>query len=182
MKGLSFSEWSDLPLSYHVLQTTSRKPPHRTMILSAILILLTSTTVFSQNHGHQEPTEAQYQQYITELWTASNYDNNDVFSLIELHDVFVHYDTNRDGTITRHEYTNYIGSQVPDLLSFAHALYDIYDANGDHHLGAQDLDVLYKKMDIDGDGTVSKTDFFTFWNQTLHAHAHLHGHGQHLVG
>ena len=52
----------------------------------------------SQNHGHQEPTEAQYQQYITELWTASNYDNNDVFSLIELHDVFVHYDTNSEYT------------------------------------------------------------------------------------
>lgn len=78
-------------------------------------------------------------------------------------------------------------------MSYAHALYDIYDANGDHHLGMQDLDALYSKMDTDGntieclckhkanniftiamlrlrnhisgDGTVSKTDFYTFWNQ-----------------
>lgn len=55
-----------------------------------------------------------------------------------------------DGTITRHEYTNLISSQAPDLLSYAHALYDIYDANGDHHLGMQDLDALYSLMDSDG--------------------------------
>lgn len=50
--------------------------------------------ITSQNHGHHEFTKAQYQQHITELWTGSNYDNNDVLSLVELHDVFVHYDTN----------------------------------------------------------------------------------------
>eukprot|EP00105_Crassostrea_gigas_P022544 XP_011442108.1 PREDICTED: uncharacterized protein LOC105338608 [Crassostrea gigas] len=152
------------------------------MISSLLVILGASTTIYCQNHGHHELTEAQYQQHITELWRGSNYDNNDILSLVELHDVFVHYDTNKDGTITRHEYTNLISSQAPDLSSYAHALYDIYDANGDHHLGMQDLDALYSKMDSDGDGTVSKTDFYTFWNQTLHALAHLHGHGQHLVG
>lgn len=55
-----------------------------------------------------------------------------------------------DGTITRHEYTNLISSQAPDLSSYAHALYDIYDANGDHHVGMQDLNALYSKMDSDG--------------------------------
>ncbi|XP_062596777.1 uncharacterized protein LOC134258262 isoform X2 [Saccostrea cucullata] len=155
-----------------------------TMHSIVLLVLMTSATGFSQNHGHghSELTEPQYQQHIQELWTASNYDNNDVFSMVELHDVFAHYDTNRDGQITRHEYTTFIGSQAPDLLSYAHALYDIYDANGDHHLRLADFDALYAKMDMDGDGTVSKADFFSFWHQTLVANAHLHGHGQHLVG
>lgn len=55
-----------------------------------------------------------------------------------------------DGTITRHEYTNFISSQAPDLLQFAHGLYDIYDANGDHHLGLTDLNALHSKIDVDG--------------------------------
>lgn len=55
-----------------------------------------------------------------------------------------------DGTITRHEYTTFLSAQTPELLSYAHALYDIYDADGDHHLGMQDLDALYSKMDSDG--------------------------------
>lgn len=59
-----------------------------------------------------------------------------------------------DGTITRHEYTTFLSAQTPELLSYAHALYDIYDADGDHHLGMQDLDELYAKMDIDGNITI----------------------------
>lgn len=53
--------------------------------------------LFSQNHGHHghgDLTEAQYQQYIEELWTSGNTDGNDVFTNVELHDIFVHYDTN----------------------------------------------------------------------------------------
>ena len=74
MKGLSFSEWSDLPLSYHVLQTTSRKPPHRTMILSAIIILLTSTTVFRYAYIFKLNDKLYvYMNFIQRIWGYSVY-------------------------------------------------------------------------------------------------------------
>ncbi|XP_052674733.1 uncharacterized protein LOC128156586 [Crassostrea angulata] len=151
------------------------------MISFLFIVCVASTPAYSQNHGHHEGlTEDQYQEHIDKYWTSSNTDNDDVLSVAELHTILAYYDLNNDGTITRHEYTTFLSAQTPELLSYAHALYDIYDADGDHHLGMQDLDKLYAKMDIDGDGTVSKTDFYNFWNQILHDLAHLHGHGHHL--
>ena len=51
--------------------------------------------------------------------------------------------------MSRHEYTAFT-TQAPELHDFAHALYDIFDANGDHHVDDHDISALYGKMDKDG--------------------------------
>ncbi|XP_069121385.1 uncharacterized protein [Argopecten irradians] len=135
------------------------------------------------NHGHHHgQTTTDYTHYVDELWNNVNYDHDTAhFSKVELHDFFVFADTNKDGTITRHEYVTAATKDAPDLFEFSHGLFDNFDANGDHHLDLQDTTALYNRMDTDGDGFITKTEFYAYWTQILNSLAHTHGNG-HLLG
>ncbi|XP_033732669.1 uncharacterized protein LOC117322050 [Pecten maximus] len=137
----------------------------------------------THNHGHHhEQTAAAYTHYVDELWTNVNYDYDTThFSRVELHDFFVFADTNKDGTITRHEYVTAATKNAPDLTEFTHGLFDTFDANGDHHLTLYDTEALYNRMDADGDAFITKAEFYTFWTNVLNSLAHTHGNG-HLLG
>lgn len=55
-----------------------------------------------------------------------------------------------DGRIERLEYACYQYNVHPALGNFAHALFDEYDTDNDHHLNNNDLQRLHNMMDTNG--------------------------------
>ena len=55
-----------------------------------------------------------------------------------------------DGRVTRSEYTTYQTRHDPELEGLAHALFNVYDVNDDHHLVMDDYVAFYRSMDSDG--------------------------------
>ncbi|KAK3087283.1 hypothetical protein FSP39_004096 [Pinctada imbricata] len=84
------------------------------------------------------------------IFHSSDYNHDGVFSRDELDQAFAKYDSDGDGRISRHEYTIHLTQEAPSLHDFAHALYDDYDMNGDHHLDHSDFDMYFAKIDSDG--------------------------------
>ncbi|XP_059162581.1 uncharacterized protein LOC131945964 [Physella acuta] len=93
----------------------------------------------------------------------------------ELNQSFVQYDTNGDNRVTRNEYTNYINEHSPTLHSLSHALYDIYDVDGDHNLDHHDYDNFFRLMDGNDDGLISKDEYVRYWSILFTDLEHLHG-------
>ncbi|OWF39927.1 hypothetical protein KP79_PYT04264 [Mizuhopecten yessoensis] len=148
------------------------------MARSSILLLALANSHSHGHHGHA----VDYTHYVDELWTNVNYDHDTLhFTTVELHDFLVFADTNKDGSITRHEYVTAATKDAPDLTAFSHGLFDTFDANNDHHLTLDDTTALYDRMDSDGDGFITKPEFYTFWTNVLTSLAHTHGNGN-LLG
>merc|ERR1711874_763840 len=95
----------------------------------------------------------------------------------ELDHTFKDYDTNGDGRVSRHEYTGYVDLHSPNLHDLSHALYDIYDVDGDHHLDKHDFDNLYALIDGDADGIVEEIEFIKYWSVLFVNLEHIHGQG-----
>merc|ERR1712043_69364 len=112
------------------------------------------------------------------LFHGSDLDGDGVFSRTELDQVFVKYDADNDGRVSRHEYTTYLMADAPTLEQFAHALYDDYDVIADHHLDHRDFDAYYAKLDANQDGQVTYDEFVPYWTDLFIKNEHLHGtHG-----
>ncbi|XP_060071897.1 uncharacterized protein LOC132551772 [Ylistrum balloti] len=153
------------------------------MSVSSILLLALCVPLVlcANNHGHHNH-HVDYTHYIDELWNEVNYDlDTQHFSRVELHDFLVFADSNKDGTITRHEYVTAATKDAHDLTDFTNGLFNTFDANGDHHLTLSDTTALYNRMDADGDALITKPEFYSFWTAVLTSLAHTHGHG-HLLG
>lgn len=69
------------------------------------------------------------------------------------------YDTNRDGRVSRHEYTEYTNLHTPTLYALSHALYDIYDVDNDHHLDLHDFENFFRLLDSNADNMVNEDEF-----------------------
>ncbi|XP_063411800.1 uncharacterized protein LOC134694687 [Mytilus trossulus] len=118
-----------------------------------------------------------YNETAMSMFLTSDTDHDACFERSELDHVFVVYDTDGSGTVSRHEYTVHITATNPELHDFAHVLYDDYDLDGDHHLEKHDYDAYFAKLDADSDGCVTPTEFVDYWTVIFIANEHLHGHG-----
>ncbi|CAL1543419.1 unnamed protein product, partial [Lymnaea stagnalis] len=70
-----------------------------------------------------------------------------------------YYDEDRNGRVSRHEYTDYIDLHTPALHSISHALYDVYDVDSDHQLDHHDFENFFSLMDGNDNGVVSHEEF-----------------------
>ncbi|XP_041368674.1 uncharacterized protein LOC121383011 isoform X2 [Gigantopelta aegis] len=98
---------------------------------------------------HGQTTHELYERMIDDIWSSSDDNDDGIFSQFELIKTFSGYDTNGDGTITRHEYVNHVQVPSEHVHRYLHALFDIFDVNGDHHFNHHDYHGLYTKMDKD---------------------------------
>ena len=51
------------------------------------------------------------------------------------------------GEVSRHEFTEFVCAEVPDLYNMGHYLFDEFDFNGDHHLQTLDYRLMLNKTD-----------------------------------
>ncbi|VDI36766.1 Hypothetical predicted protein, partial [Mytilus galloprovincialis] len=108
-----------------------------------------------------------YNETAMSMFLTSDTDHDACFERTELDHVFVVYDTDGSGTVSRHEYTVHITATNPELHDFAHVLYDDYDLDGDHHLEKHDYDAYFAKLDADSDGCVTPDEFVNYWTVGL---------------
>lgn len=107
-------------------------------------------------------------------------------TLLEFHQSFNKYDINGNGKVDRHEYTEAICAQSPEMYQYSHYMYDEFDADHDHSLEASDYDFFFPKMDTNGDGMIDYTEYTAFGHTVAqkllalgtHHEIHNHGHSQ----
>ncbi|XP_067660823.1 uncharacterized protein [Haliotis asinina] len=133
--------------------------------------------VSGQHHDHN--SHEIYNNVIEDVWLSSDANGDGIFERYELTGVFAHYDDNGNNIITYHEYMDSVPPHSP-LRDFSHAVFKEFDANDDDLLDSPDIDLVFNKMDSDGNKEVSKAEFTAFWMKILTETAHLHGHGLHL--
>merc|ERR1711915_453217 len=83
----------------------------------------------------------------------------------EINEVFKGYDTNKDGRVSRHEYTSFTDQHTPSLHALSHALYDIYDVDNDHHLDKHDFENFFQLIDADGNDIIDEGEFIQYWTK-----------------
>ncbi|XP_064617096.1 uncharacterized protein LOC135481094 [Liolophura sinensis] len=113
------------------------------------------------------------------MFKAEDHNGDGVLSRNETVGSFVKFDFNRDGRIERLEYACYQYNVHPDLGNFAHALFDEYDTDNDHHLDMHDIESLSYRMDTNNDGNVVESEFVAFWVQLFKKYENYHLHGAH---
>ncbi|XP_046376348.1 uncharacterized protein LOC124149046 [Haliotis rufescens] len=140
-----------------------------------VTILLVGVSCQHHNHNSHEI----YTNVIENVWLSSDDNGDGIFERFELTLVFAHYDENGDKIVTHHEYMDSVPAHST-LREYSHAVFKEFDANDDHLLDTPDIDLVYGKMDLDGNKEVSKDEFTAYWMNILTKTAHLHGHGLHL--
>jgi len=135
----------------------------------ALLLFLPALTLAYDLKPYNETAHLMF------IGTDANKDG--VLSRSELDATFKDYDTNGDGRVSRQEYTSYTDLHSPTLHDLSHALYDIYDVDGDHHLDKHDFDNLYALIDGDADGIVEEIEFIKYWSVLFVNLEHIHGQG-----
>merc|ERR1712179_24995 len=120
------------------------------------------------------------------MFLAEDLNQDGVITIEELEAEFDQYDTNNNGMVSRHEYTEYICHAEPILYNLARYLYDDYDMDGDHHLRKTDYDAFFHRLDKDDDDLVTPAEYIELWEGLfvkyeyveVHSQTHMHGHSQ----
>ncbi|XP_064616683.1 uncharacterized protein LOC135480703 [Liolophura sinensis] len=120
-----------------------------------------------------------YDKTAASMFKAEDHNGDGVLSRNETVGSFVKFDFNGDGRIERLEYACYQYNVHPALGNFAHALFDEYDTDDDHHLNTHDLESLSYRMDTNNDGNVVESEFVAFWVQLFKKYENYHIHGAH---
>ncbi|XP_048245447.1 uncharacterized protein LOC125376924 [Haliotis rufescens] len=146
--------------------------------MSSFFIVAILLVGVSCEHNHHDSHEI-YTNVIENVWLSSDDNGDGIFERFELTLVFAHYDENGDKIVTHHEYMDSVPAHST-LREYSHAVFKEFDANDDDLLDTPDIDLVYGKMDLDGNKEVSKDEFTAYWMNILTKTAHLHGHGLHL--
>merc|ERR1711909_8810 len=113
-------------------------------------------------------------------------DHDGFITKTEMYQQFMTYDSNGDGKISRHEYTETICRLAPQMYGVSHYMYDTYELNHDHTLDTPDIDMIFPIIDTYSDGKVDFNEYLenlkksaqTLQNLGTHQQTHNHGHSQ----
>ncbi|XP_041347935.1 uncharacterized protein LOC121367683 isoform X2 [Gigantopelta aegis] len=127
-----------------------------------ILLLTLIGYVYSQQmcvHNNQDKLTADH--VVTQVANYADHDRNGKITVFEIISEFVsRFDTHpHDMKIDRYEFIYNWQYRFRDVPAFAEYLFRHLDRNHDNIFGAEDITPLYRSMDANHDGSVTKAEF-----------------------
>lgn len=133
--------------------------------LLIVLIAFGITSARPSNGRRQGPNPIER---LRLMWSHTDVDNDGFMSKPELRLIYTTFDKNGDNIVNEAEMIQGWQERNPNLPAAAVAvrakgLFRVGDMNRDGSITAEDLDVLYARFDEDGNQTVTREEFFAYW-------------------
>ncbi|XP_059162574.1 calcineurin subunit B type 2-like [Physella acuta] len=127
-------------------------------ILYALLVCLPALTLAQQFHLYP------YDQTAATGFTHVDFNHDGVFDRNELDHIFRDIDTNRDGSVSFHEYTESVNvhGHDPHTTHVLHAMFDAYDVNNDGVVNHHDYDLFFSLADGNADNLLERNEFIHY--------------------
>ncbi|CAG5128732.1 unnamed protein product [Candidula unifasciata] len=98
-----------------------------------------------------------------DLFKALDEDGDKKISEAEAVGYLLRFDTNKDGKITAQEFATNVDTIDPAFAGKEQALFDLLDKDADGKLDGKvnkkDLEAVFKRVDTDNDGEISRNEF-----------------------
>lgn len=106
---------------------------------------------------------------IEKIFGKIDADNSGSICESEMSIAFKDFDGNGDGSVSQDEWVENFVKQFGATPDQALTAFRNLDSTGGGEISLDDLRRLFGRMDIDGNGSVTKDEFFEFWTKLLQA-------------
>jgi len=104
---------------------------------------------------------------ISKIFAAIDVDGSGSISKAEMDNCFKLFDKDGNGAVSSEEWSTGFVDKFSGTAEQAAKVYGHLDQNGQGAISIQALYDLFKVMDADGNGDVSKQEFQAFWEKLL---------------